>query len=188
MLSAPASAGDSKSGAEAKASAPEDDPIVNSAASAPPAIENTSVGDASGSVAVTVCTAVVFSTTDAVPAEVTVGPSFALVRSIVIVAVSEAVEGSVTVTVSEKLGVVSKSSAALLATVIWPLPPSIANAVPVSAKASVSRSTSLATTDPTTVPFAAFSATEKPWSFTTGASFTGVIVSDAVAGFEVNPP
>src|SRR6266566_8255670 len=84
MLFAPASAGFSKFGAVTKPSAPVVALIVNNAASTPPAIEKPRVWPASGSVAVTVVTAVVFSATEAEavappPFEVIVGGSFWLV-------------------------------------------------------------------------------------------------------------
>ena len=84
---------------------------------------------------------------------------------------------SVACTVSAKLGVVSKSSAAALATVIAPVVGSIAKAPPVLPAgdregARVAGVGSLAATVPTTVPFALFSGSAKVWSLTTGASLT----------------
>ena len=61
MLSAPESVGDSKSGAAMKLNAPVVALIVNRPWSAPPARLKVSVAPASGSLAVTVVTAVVFS-------------------------------------------------------------------------------------------------------------------------------
>jgi hypothetical protein len=101
------------------------------------------------------------------------------VRSTVTVAVSASPPASVTCTVSAKLGVVSKSSAAALATVIAPVFGSIAKAPlalpPVIAYTRASpASGSVATTAPTSVPFALFSGSEKLASARLGASFTFV--------------
>src|SRR5919108_730969 len=74
-LFAPTSVGVSKSGAALNASAPVLLLMLNLAWSAPPTILNANVDPASGSVAVTVCTAVVFSGTDDAAALVMLGAS-----------------------------------------------------------------------------------------------------------------
>src|SRR5690349_18683783 len=86
-LLAPASVGASKFGATCKLNTPPA-VIANFAASAPPVMLNVTVAPASGSVAVTVVTAVWFSGALAVAALVIVGASFTFVRLIVITAVS----------------------------------------------------------------------------------------------------
>src|SRR5215831_18146469 len=143
--------------------------IVNALPVLPPVMLKVNVVPASGSVAVTVPTAVpfpLFSGTVNVAA-FTVGASFTFVRLIVMIAVSLncGVPLSVTVTLSVKLGVTSKFSAVLLATVITPAALT-ANAVcPVPPVTLIVRvcpaSGSVDTIVPTVVPLAVFSATAK---------------------------
>ena len=74
MLSMPASAGSSKSGAAMKVSSPVDELILKRAASAPPEIEYVRVSAGrSTSVAVTVVTAKVFSAIERLPFDVITG-------------------------------------------------------------------------------------------------------------------
>ena len=102
-----------------------------------------------------------------------------LVRLIVTVAVPESagVPLSVTCTVSENVGLVSKSTAELLATVIWPVEALIANAPPVlpAVIANVCvcpASGSVNVTVPTFVPLGLFSSIVNVAALTTGGSFT----------------
>ena len=93
MLSPSASVGTSKSGAVTNESAPVAASIANIAASAPPLMLKVSVDAASGSVAVTVVTAVVFSAIDTAaaappPLEVMTGASLTLVTVTAIACVS----------------------------------------------------------------------------------------------------
>ena len=137
---------------------------------------------ASGSVNVTVPTAVPFaefSGTENV-AGLTTGGSLRSIRLTMIVPVPESagVPSSVTCTVREKLGVVSKFSAALLATVIWPVVASIAKAPPVlpaviAKVCAWPTSGSEKVTVPTTVPLGLFSFRVKVAALTVGASLTG---------------
>ena len=156
----------------------------------PAVIAKVWVCPASGSVKVTVPTLVPFGAFSgtAKVAGLTTGASLTSVRLTVIVAVPD-IAGeplSVTCTVRLNVGVVSKSSAAELATVITPVVASIAKAVPVFppviAKAWVCpASESVKVTVPTLVAFGLFSGSEKVAALTTGAWLTIVTLTVIVA-------
>jgi hypothetical protein len=170
-------------------------PIAKAPPVLPPVIAKLCVCPASGSFAATVPTLVplaLFSSTENGPP---VGAGVSLTSSrftvTVVEPVSAGVPSSVTSTVRLNTGVVSKSSAALLATVISPVAAPIAKAPPVLppviAKLCVCpASGSFAATVPTLVPLALFSSTENGPPVGAGSSLTSfkltVTVADPVAG------